>query len=96
MPFRKNFKREKILLEYWKQGKTVKTSAILSGIPEGTISHYFARFNKNVDKYHLLAKRSQSPPTTSPEEAAVASYIVTEATKKVKRKYRFFIVNCSQ
>lgn len=75
MPFRKNLEREKILLRHWRQGETVKAASFRTGIPEGTISHYYARFNKNKDMFQrAFESGSQEPPRSTPFEAAAATY----------------------
>ncbi len=67
MTFRKNFKREKTLLRHWMKGDTVREAAEDSGIPEGTISHYYARFNRNKKKYQReYDGEYQEPPKADP------------------------------
>lgn len=74
MTFRKNFDRERTLLRHWMEGETVREAAEDSGIPEGTISHYYARFNRNKEKYQReYDGEYQEPPKTDPNDAAFAA-----------------------
>jgi hypothetical protein len=50
MTFTRNKEREKILLNCWETGKTVKVASALSGIPEGSVSHYYRRFNRDKER----------------------------------------------
>ena len=54
--YRKNPEREAILLGCWYEGLAGRKAAIATGIPEGSVSRYYARFNKNPEKYHRQAK----------------------------------------
>jgi hypothetical protein len=86
MPFRKNVQRENILLSHWRQGRTVKTAGSLTGIPEGTISHYYARFNKNKEIYRKVVDNEyQEPPRSSPFEVAAAALALPNIVKNVTR-----------
>ena len=84
MPFKKNIERENILINYWRQGNTVKHTSLLTGIPEGTISHYFARFNKKKDKYKIPKNGSQEPPRSSPFDFTIAYFTLERISKKVQ------------
>ncbi len=78
MTFRKNLEREKILLSHWRRGNTVKRAALLTGIPQGTISHYYRRYNKHPEKYVRKNKgKYQEPPKTSPFTTAAAGLHLT-------------------
>ncbi len=84
MPFRKNVQREDILLSHWRQGHTVKTASVLTRIPEGSISHYYARFNRNKDKYLKLTEHGyQEPPRSSPFKVAITSLAKANILKNV-------------
>ncbi len=84
MPFRKNVQRKDILLSHWRQGHTVKTASLLTRIPEGSISHYYARFNRNKDKYLKLTEHGyQEPPRSTPFEVAITSLAKTNILKNV-------------
>lgn len=84
MTFRKNVKRETELLKQWRIGETIKRTSLLTNTPEGTVSHYYRRFNKNRDKYiKLFETGDREPPKTSPIEAASASIIYGDVLKKV-------------
>ena len=86
MPFRKNFERENCLLSLWQQGETVKKASLLTNIPEGTISKYYARFNRDKDKYHKIAENGyQKPPKTSPFNAALLGVAYTNILKNVRQ-----------
>ncbi|MFH0748428.1 MAG: hypothetical protein V1915_00685 [Candidatus Bathyarchaeota archaeon] len=84
MPFRKNIQRENILLNYWRIGTTVKRTSLLTDIPEGTISHYFARFNKSGDKYRVSKPGSQEPPRSTPLQAAIAFEVYHNIQKNIR------------
>jgi hypothetical protein len=74
MPFRKNVERENTLLKHWHQGETVKVASLFTGIPEGTVSHYYARFSRKRDVYGKKSEKGyQEPPRTSPLDAAFAN-----------------------
>lgn len=84
MPFRKNVQRENILLSHWRQGHTVKTASLLTSIPEGTISHYYARFNKNKEIYRkVVDNKYQEPPRSSPFDVAVVALGLPNIVKNV-------------
>ena len=84
MPFRKNVQREDILLSHWRQGHTVKNASLLTSIPEGSISHYYARFNRNKDKYLKLTEHGyQEPPRSNPFEVAITALARTNILKNV-------------
>jgi hypothetical protein len=86
MPFRKNLEREITLLGHWRWGHTVKKASFLTGVPEGSISHYYARFNKDKDKYLRIAEtKCQEPPRTSPEEAALGALGFANVSKNVMK-----------
>ena len=60
---RKNPQREELLLRYWRLGATGRETASRTGIPEGSVSRYFARFNKHPEKHNRLAVSGEpSPP----------------------------------
>jgi hypothetical protein len=83
MPFRRNIERENKLLGLWQFGDTVKCASQLTGIPEGTVSHYYAKFNRKRDKYLKLSKEvSQEPPRSSPFDVALAAFLYTDVLKK--------------
>jgi hypothetical protein len=82
MPFKRNIKRENILLSHWRQGDTVKVTSSLTNIPEGTISHYYARFNKNKDKYlKKTGAEFQELPRPSPFGIAAAGLTYNEVRR---------------
>ena len=84
MPFRKNVERENALLKHWHQGDTVKIASTLTGVPEGTVSHYYARFNRKRDVYRKVSEKgNQEPPRTSPFNAATASVFLTSVQSNV-------------
>jgi len=73
MPFRRNIGRERTLLRHWRRGDTVKVASLLTGIPEGSISHYYARFNRNPEKYQKIANNPHNdPPYSHPSDVAIA------------------------
>jgi hypothetical protein len=44
--FRTNLERNEKIYFYWKQGKTIKETALITGIPESTVGYYFAKFDR--------------------------------------------------
>jgi hypothetical protein len=85
MPFRKNVERESALLKHWLQGDTVKVASTLTSVPEGTVSHYYARFNKKRDVYRKVSENGyQEPPRTSPFDAALAAVSYNNVYSRVK------------
>ena len=86
MPFRKNVERENALLKHWHQGDTVKIASTLTGVPEGTVSHYYARFNRKRDVYRKVSEKgNQEPPRTRPFDAAFAAVAFTKVQSNVYR-----------
>ena len=84
MPFRRNIERDNILLGHWQRGDTVKIASLFTGIPEGTVSHYYSKFNRNKQAYIKLSESGrQEPPRSSPIDAAAAALFLTTATKTV-------------
>jgi len=81
--FRKNVQRESMLFGYWGSGHTVKETAILSDVPEGTISHYFSRFNRDKGKMKQRDGAFQEPPRSSPSDVAMASLIYVNVLRHV-------------
>lgn len=51
MTIPKNIERNNILLTLWQQGFTVEHASLVSGIPGGTVSYYYSRFNSDSQKY---------------------------------------------
>lgn len=51
MTLPENPDRENILLSLWKQKFTVENASLESGIPKGSISYYYKRFNKDPEEY---------------------------------------------
>jgi hypothetical protein len=41
-----NVERNGKLYEFWKQGKTIRETALQSGVPEGTVAYYWNKFNR--------------------------------------------------
>jgi len=82
LTFKKNLWRETTLLGYWNLGYTVKDTALITGIPAGSISHYFARFNKNPLLYREKAG-TQDPPRTSTPDLVNASILYSNVNTKV-------------
>lgn len=68
MGFVKNLERERILLSCWKQGLSNRETALKTGIPEGTVNRYFARFNKHPEKYSRETSSVKTPDAPSPQE----------------------------
>ena len=84
MPFRKNVQRENVLLSHWQRGDTVETTSLLTGVPKGSISHYYARFNKNKEIYRKVVDNEyQDPPRSSPFEVAAAALSLPNIVKNV-------------
>jgi len=81
--FRKNVERESTLFEFWRTGHTVKDTALLSGVPEGTISHYFSRFNRDKGKLNLGRDAYKEPPRSSPWDVATAATIYVKIMENV-------------
>lgn len=85
MTFKKNVERERALLEHWRMGYKVKVASLLSGIPEGSVSHYYARFNRNKDKYHRVSEGGvQEPPKSTPFEIALTGLFITQVFNKLR------------
>jgi hypothetical protein len=59
---RKNLARERTLLSYWVNAESVRVTAEKTGIPEGSVSRYFARFNKDPEKYHRQVVQRAAVP----------------------------------
>jgi hypothetical protein len=74
-------------------GRTVKEAALLTGIPAGSISHYYARFNKDREKYRrIISSRTQTPPYSNAFDVAAAGlslqYLLKEVANLIsKREY---------
>jgi len=83
--FRKNVERESTLFKFWSSGHTVKETALLSGVPEGTISHYFSRFNRDKGKLNLGRDAYKEPPRSSPWDVAAAATIYTNVMNNVNQ-----------
>jgi hypothetical protein len=63
---------------------------MLTGIPEGSISHYYARFNRDPEKYQKIEDSSyQEPPRSHPQYVAMMalglSNTLTNATFLIQR-----------
>jgi hypothetical protein len=84
MPFAKNVTREDALHKHWLKGNTIKTAAHLTGIPAGTISHYYSRFNRRRE-LELVRRRfsGQEPPRSTPAQVAGAALSLNEVYKTV-------------
>jgi len=79
MTFKKNVERENKLLSHWRLGATVKKASLLSGVPEGSISHYYRRFNRDKKKYlKIVNGKFQEPPRTSPNKALASNLNFTQ------------------
>jgi hypothetical protein len=88
MPYRKNSQREETLLKHWRSGDTVKVASTLTSIPEGTVSHYYARFNRRKDMYRKVSENGyQEPQRPSPFEAASAGVFLTNVNLKVNQLF---------
>ena len=85
MPFKKNIEREELLLSYWNYGQTVKETSLITGIPAGSISHYFARFNKKKNEYREKKIFSQEPPRPSSQYVAQMTLLYTRVFQDVGR-----------
>ena len=84
MPFKRNIERDNLLLGHWRQGNTVKVASLLTGIPEGTISYYYARFNRNKHAYLKPSGNGyQEPPRSNPFDVAAAAFTSAEIVKTV-------------
>lgn len=84
MPYSRNITREKTLLRYWMIGKTVKEASFLSGVPEGSISHYYARFNRDKEKYRKIFQgKYQERQYSNPESVAIAALSHTKIIQEV-------------
>jgi len=66
--FPKNEERERILLEYWKQGINNRITAQKTGIPEGTVNRYNARFNKHPETFARTTNYVAKARTSLSEE----------------------------
>lgn len=53
---KKNIHREGLILVEWINGKTIREAAESKGVPEGTVSGYYRKFNRNPERYHRRAK----------------------------------------
>lgn len=82
MTFKKNYEREALLLSHWNLGFTVKNTSLMTGIPEGSISHYFARFNKNP-KFYREQVGTQNPPRTSTPDLVNAAILYSNVNQMV-------------
>ena len=82
MTFRKNVQRESILFRHWSEGYTVKETAILTSVPEGTVSHYFSRFNRDKKR---PARHGVEPPRSSPFDVALTSVVYAKVIENVNQ-----------
>ncbi len=55
---KKNEPRERLILSEWMKGRTGREVAELLRLPEGSVSGYFRRYNKDPVKYHRLAQQT--------------------------------------
>lgn len=88
MVFRKNTQREDILFFHWKMGHTVKETSLLTGIPQGTISHYFARFSKHKEKFKDTKTGSQEPTRSTPSQVATSIFSLQEINKQLQMFFK--------
>ena len=61
MPYPRNPQREEKLNIHYIMGHTIKETSIMTGIPAGTISYYFAKFKKSPE-FYLMRQNVQTPP----------------------------------
>jgi hypothetical protein len=79
MTFKKNVERENKLLAHWRIGATVKKASLLSGVPEGSVSYYYRRFNRDKEKYlRIVQGKFQEPPRTNPNKALASNLNFTQ------------------
>ncbi len=84
MTFSRNVEREQNLLRHWRRGDTVKTAALLSNIPAGSVSHYYAKFNRKKEMYGRISEgKQQNPPRSTPSQVATASFILSQTINYV-------------
>jgi hypothetical protein len=84
LPFRKNIEREDTLRKHWIRGKTVEAAALLTGIPKGSVSHYYARFNRRRERERVRRRFSgQEPPRSTPTQVAAAAMAFTKMNEVV-------------
>jgi hypothetical protein len=85
---RKNPVRERLLLDYWMRGETVRNTARGANIPEGTVSGYFARFNRDPEKYHRQATSDQSSTTDNPYDDLPSQLLTVFNTERVNDRHK--------
>ncbi len=71
MTFKRNHEREKTILSHFRLGTTVSITAILTRIPRSTVGYYYARFNKDPEKYKKVIGGKFQEPFKSDIRAAV-------------------------
>jgi transposase len=78
-------RREAMLLEYWRNGKTARQAARETGVPEGTTYYYYKKFNKDPARANRLAKSlrpSQNLGALDHLEQSTKALATEEVTKK--------------
>jgi len=68
MVIRKNPARERTLLLLWSRGVTAREAARKTGIPEGSVNGYYAKFNKNPEKYKKTVTEIPASSLVEPRE----------------------------
>ena len=86
MPYPRNPQREEKLNIHYIMGHTIKETSIMTGIPAGTISYYFAKFKKSPE-FYLMRQNVQTPPRNK-EYSEEKVYAIAYAQNNL-----FFLIN---
>jgi len=65
-----NIERNEKLYRYWKEGKTIREAALLSGVPEGTVSYYWRKFNRAAQRGRPIVIGKSENEDRVPENAS--------------------------
>lgn len=73
--FPENLERNRLLFDYWSRGYTIRVTAVLASVPEGTVSGYFRKFGRAARRGdatlpldEVTAQNSDSLGTTAEDE----------------------------
>ena len=93
MVFPKNPERESILLSHWKQGTNNRYTAQKTGIPEGTVSRYFAKFNKHPERYSRESNNVEGAGTSLEEEFLSQAERLLDIERVKERHMKLMVAN---
>jgi hypothetical protein len=76
---KRNPQREALLLAKWREGKTVREAARETGIPEGTTSYYWKKFNKHPETANRLAQNLKPREKLQVQDYVIQMFFAVQA-----------------